>query len=92
MSFNKTKLRKLLLSPYCILYIALGVSVSKNCKELIATFKRQGSGKNRSYMRREHENITKCIVYVLNDSMRETLQNVYKIIGGSQTLTSKTQT
>lgn len=43
-------------------------------------------------MKRENEKITKGIAYVLNESMGERLPNVYKITGGSQTLTRKTQT
>ena len=41
------------------------------------------SGNNRYYIKKVNEKITKDIVHVLNDSMRERLQNVYKIIGGS---------
>lgn len=68
-----------------MLCIVLGVAVSKDRQYLISTFKRQCSGINRKYMKRENENITKGIVYVLNGSMGERLPNVSNITGGSQT-------
>lgn len=36
--------------------------------------KGEGSGNNRSYMKGGSKNITKAMVYVLNDSIRERLQ------------------
>lgn len=79
-------IKPLLCFMYCIKWL------SKDGKDFISASKGKGSGNNGSYMKKGNEKITKGIAYVLNDSMREGLQNVYKIIGGSKPLTRKTQT